>query len=489
VFGCMDVELRLELWCLSAMSLCSRSWLGGKGSESRNISVSFLPTGNIPPLDSKKRKDLQLFSSERIIQDIATDSRWEDSDPQKYYKRGWTFQENLFSKRRLIFEHKIVRWECQQRSWHEHLRPSHYGKLDSRWHDQTEQWLHSTIPPINELSSIARTYSQMDLTYPGDAFRAFAGVQSFLNRRFPYGLIFGLPELFFDITLTWHPRGPIKRRITSTSLVSPSHIDMLPSWSWIAWDGAVSFPSDHEFGLNPPEMVGYTQPVAEWYAMKSPSSKVLRQINNKWYEYKSMAQQSDAPLLPGWIQKKYIKPDDLNREFLPRVIPEYCYQYSLDIAEYARGFSWYPIPVMDDLQKFHQQPQTSFLCARTSIAYLYADGKEEHIMKGYYHGEPPRVQLLDSSGVHVGFLRLNHEDELEYFQAVVDDNARRRLELAATCKGYSIITGVGGLAEDCFFVLWIERKNGVAYRKACGVVTVEAWGRKREVELIDLVLG
>jgi hypothetical protein len=42
---------------------------------------------------------------------------------------------------------------------------------------------------------------------------------------------------------------------------------------------------------------------------------------------------------------------------------------------------------------------------------------------------------------------------------------------------------------ECYFVLWIEWVDGVAYRRACGAVATEAWEQIREKELVDLILG
>jgi hypothetical protein len=37
----------------------------------------------------------------------------------KWYSRAWTFQEYLFSKRRVVFQSKTVNWECRDAAWHE----------------------------------------------------------------------------------------------------------------------------------------------------------------------------------------------------------------------------------------------------------------------------------------------------------------------------------------------------------------------------------
>ena len=100
---------------------------------------------------------------------------------------------------------------------------------------------------------------------------------------------------------------------------------------------------------------------------------------------------------------------------------------------------------------------------------------------------------------------MHNEDDLADFETETELNLGRRVELVATCKGY---TGrifdyelVEAMAKesgkrrrtlqlkDCYFVLWIEWKDGVAYRRGSGAVTTEAWEVEKEAELVDLTLG
>ncbi|UZP45015.1 hypothetical protein NXS19_012827 [Fusarium pseudograminearum] len=43
--------------------------------------------------------------------------------------------------------------------------------------------------------------------------------------------------------------------------------------------------------------------------------------------------------------------------------------------------------------------------------------------------------------------------------------------------------------QDCYHVLWIEWKNGVAYRKCSGFVLEEEWDKVAEVSRVDITLG
>jgi hypothetical protein len=93
-------------------------------------------------------QDSLKMSSKQILLDQAEllmDTKW--------YSRAWTFQEYLFSKRRVIFQSNTVNWECLETAWHESQiisRPisrtnvaSPVGKVDetgfrmSAWPDMT----------------------------------------------------------------------------------------------------------------------------------------------------------------------------------------------------------------------------------------------------------------------------------------------------------------------------------------------------------------
>ena len=123
------------------------------------------------------------------------------------------------------------------------------------------------------------------------------------------------------------------------------------------------------------------------------------------------------------------------------------------------------------------------------------------------------VWLKSSQDQYAGFLYLkNPEQESLFIQTGNDSSSPNPLELVATSKGTirslyspdldweselersSKAFRMGKEGEehkifDCIFVLWIEWEDGVAYRRACGVVLAEIWERERKEELVDLILG
>jgi hypothetical protein len=68
----------------------------------------------------------EVFSvgDEKVVNRIF--DNWYHSSPRRdakgnWYKRGWTYQEGVFSKRRIVLEGDSVRWQCFRCSWYEDI--------------------------------------------------------------------------------------------------------------------------------------------------------------------------------------------------------------------------------------------------------------------------------------------------------------------------------------------------------------------------------
>ena len=151
--------------------------------------------------------------------------------------RGWTYQERVLSRRLLSFTHSQAYFHCDLGcECREDMHPLITGKttsgddglansfnigyeLDFRWDDLFTIYA----------SGVAR-YTQRNLTMPGDAVNAFAGILGRLTGPFRGPFLFGLPVTLFDVGLLWEPVGASKRR-------GPE----FPSWSWGGWDGAARY--------------------------------------------------------------------------------------------------------------------------------------------------------------------------------------------------------------------------------------------------------
>lgn len=402
-----------------------------------------------------------------------------------YDERAWTFQEYFFSRRRLIFDYGGISFLCCTQTKHEDIvdEPQYQGqkfsKIDT---DSASQWMNSRIPSLRSLSYLVGRFAARWLTYPEDALKAFSGIQSLLHITYADGLLFGLPEFFFDIALLWDVwvkipgSQDITKRFPSTNFKQDPAQDRLPSWSWLGWSSTgvndIMFPLDLEYEVDAPRVVplsmvvGIREPVTEWYTMDLPHASGRRKINSRWYDFKMMDQDGRGQLPDGWTRDADISKHHRDS---PR---RYRYKHSSD----PRRQSWYPVPVVLDKKTRKLTKPTQYLFCVTARAYLAGR------IRPRKESGREQVILEDGFGNRAGVLTYHGTDHLGEFPRPVKD-----IELVAVCKGWS--KSEKGERNPCYFVLWIRWKDGVAKRQGVGHVNADVWDRCKEAEPVDLILG
>ncbi|TFK31496.1 heterokaryon incompatibility protein-domain-containing protein [Crucibulum laeve] len=140
-----------------------------------------------------------------------------------YYTRAWTFQEQQFTSRSLLFIGGQVVFNCRQADqWRE----------DVVCEDKRIVSKQLKAPETNDIGNfegLLQTYSEMSLTYESDIYNAFAGLSRYFQSELKTDLCHGIPNIYFDWFLLWYPLREQHRR------------KLAPSWSWSGWIGA-SYP-------------------------------------------------------------------------------------------------------------------------------------------------------------------------------------------------------------------------------------------------------
>ncbi|KAI8653705.1 HET domain-containing protein [Fusarium sp. Ph1] len=165
-------------------------------------------------------------------------------------RRGWTFQEALFSPRRLIFSNDSVQWSCGTVVWTEDLDYDHKPRLlGSGWGVIGEEVLNTTFPDITGLNQLVETYGTRQFTFAEDTLSAFAGFSTAVSNIFLGGFIQGLPIMFLDAALLWksnpHTQWPQPGSANKIYRKVPSKAqgECPPTWSWAGWATEVDYSS------------------------------------------------------------------------------------------------------------------------------------------------------------------------------------------------------------------------------------------------------
>ncbi|KAF4505963.1 hypothetical protein G6O67_006094 [Ophiocordyceps sinensis] len=261
-----------------------------------------------------------------------------------WYTRGWTYQEGLLARRRLVFTEQQMYWECdgmlspetlvlpldhyhdgQQHRMCDFVRPGLFNGaacVDGTW----RAW--KKLPKPDEEPSIMSVfravdqhivnYSKRHLSHDEDSLGAFLGMSRHLDRtlgRGRLGHVVGIPvwlspggdggsprpgrtkELFALATSFWHHKGgggggggATRRR-------------HLPSWTWAGWKGPVELLSsivvtdpdgggkdrkvlNHHY-VSATQLARNEQPSPTW--TYSPNMVVLGPDGNVAYDFFSQA--------------------------------------------------------------------------------------------------------------------------------------------------------------------------------------------------------
>ncbi|KAF2127045.1 HET-domain-containing protein [Dothidotthia symphoricarpi CBS 119687] len=418
-----------------------------------------------------------------------------------YFSRAWTFQEHKMAKRKLFFLKKQAHWECQHQQFHEEFAAG------AEVHASIESSLVESLagfPVLSSVSNLICKYNLCELRYDEDALLGITGLLSVLSRSFDGGFLYGIPEMFFDRALAWGPylaNTELERRTQSSRprpvQLQPSH---LPSWSWVGWKGIVSLGDEASRANDRHHKIEETYPITKWYTAMSPTTdpSKRRRIHSKWYkdreEWKNMKME-----LPGWTRIE-LESDKGTVQGEPRMFPTGCggsvyrHQNMPKAKDWGSTNDWYfpfPVPNISNTTMPSMPEQTPYLFSRVQQARVLGRRNNDRGIT---------MTLYDKLKGHIiGTLRLHSMDQLQPFPSLQKPSGDNALEIEVVAISVSRIQsktfnkekscyGEPFLSTEQYNVLWIEWKEGIAYRKAGGLVQKEQW-EQLEREDIDLILG
>ena len=192
-----------------------------------------------PPMQRTTYLSLLRYARSKDYLHIKIKEHHDQLQASVWNHRAWTFQEQVFSRRLLVFGEREVSWECHCTVWFEGM---HVVEGQCQNNSEVVAQGFSFAVPANLWDYVCHVeqYNRRALTFPEDALDAFGGILTTLSTVFIGGFICGLPRRYFDAALLWYNKSPLERR----RAVRDQTKAMPPTWAWAAWAGAITF-RDH----------------------------------------------------------------------------------------------------------------------------------------------------------------------------------------------------------------------------------------------------
>ncbi|PQE13222.1 Heterokaryon incompatibility protein [Rutstroemia sp. NJR-2017a BBW] len=255
----------------------------------------------LPGIRSTPRKPQPKYylDSGSLLLSTLPDPRC-DIFESSHWTRGWTYQEGILSRRRIVFTDHQIYWECQGMATHESINiplflddsdeqhmadfmltgifkgDAHSGGSQSNQDDlvilKDEPYRldygfpitrkATTRAQLRGLNEHIRAFSKREVTYDTDALPAFQGILGMYEDNKSLCLLHGIPvwmgkvcgdhngaQITFALSVTsWYHRADQNHQLfVSEDSQRRSH---LPSWTWAGWKGIVTWraPPEYEHG-------------------------------------------------------------------------------------------------------------------------------------------------------------------------------------------------------------------------------------------------
>jgi hypothetical protein len=420
----------------------------------------------------------------------------------RWAERGWTFQEEMLSSRRLIFRGGFLQWECSSSTWQEDIHTtSESCERNKNCRLVTTNVARSTGPDPISLLSIIGQYNGRDLTFPEDALLAITGVFTTLSRYYKGGFISGLPRVFFNTAVLWlnSASAACSRSIRRISKSSTSEKSFLPSWSWAGYQCSLdtsAWSSEKEPVLIYREELG-------WFCFKSHITSFIKwhyydelerqwnPIQDEWKKWKHKYFCSNLHKPPvGWTRRSF---PILNQAKQQLDNPLKCRTPWYYTHNQIQGIFSYPVPIpaADSTVSINTLARHISCSTRKSSFIIGRPIERRGIARSY--------SVLDNLGNWVGALSPDGRMTChEGMQIEVVEVARGEIPNSYDHSSGWFLDYMDEWDADIrpkesesykfMFVLMIDWIHDIAYRKGLGRIMEPAW-EAEEPTAIDLILG
>lgn len=493
-------------------------------------------------IEARKKHILPFFSGPML-----KGSLWLHKTAQlhrtPWAKRGWTLQENVFSRRLLIMD-EIITWRCSSSTWIEGLEslaerqeiePAPLTKAKKTYLET--KLLVPDWPSLLDFGTIVEGFNTRTLTFDSDTLNAFTGTLKAMTPAFPAGFYAGLPEFYFDIALLWQAHRGLRQRFTTEVELDENNF---PSWSWAGWTGNLrldTWGSCFDAEVRDDKFPVKISNLVEWY--KDPSYR--QQIDNSYHISREKFHNAspETPPPPGWEYHKEEEAVNINwKSHFTSLPPEL-------LESYVNGKItkiYYTYPLLSTTKKFNypifstkppaaptqtHSPKSHFLYFKTSHAYFnFLSTSESDPPSRLREAKDPKTgevnYVQDLAILHPLTSKWAGQIRITVSEKEYPDPLRKyeNCELIVISKGETPMVGngvdrhsfkevsdkkmrevimreerVGDVVKveevyRFYFVLWVVRgRGGVAYRRGLGRVWERAWEGGEEVGDVEVVLG
>lgn len=222
----------------------------------------------------------------------------EDVRKSTWWRRGWTFQEGILSRRRLIFTEKEVSYECHGMVVREAVEvPLHFHKVIASSSSRRLFKHQQRAFPRKDIKRsrmreggrgfwpLIAEYTTRQLTYESDILNAMLGIFDGLSeRKPPIHHMCGVPVLVGRDSLL----GGFTRGLCWALLEPGTRRQGFPSWSWTGWRGSVDRFTSTIWALEK----GYSIKVDFINPLTDTSAQIL-----SWTEFEKLGASGRANLL------------------------------------------------------------------------------------------------------------------------------------------------------------------------------------------------